>query len=199
MAVDEALATAPDVPVLRIYGWDRPTVTFGYFEKFVAVRQSRPGHPLTRRWTGGGIVDHGTDWTYSLIVPAHHSFARISVAESYRQLHTAIAMFLQNHGHAVTLAQAESPAGEGCFQRPVVADVVVGHRKIAGGAQRRTRRALLHQGSVQNVDASQWTAEAFARHFSRKIACRNFSVAEIATADQLTETRYASESWLMRF
>lgn len=199
MAADEALMAAPEVPVLRLYHWDQPTASFGYFEKFTEVRRSRPSPPLVRRWTGGGIVDHGADWTYSLIIPAQHPFAGIRVSESYRRIHTAIVAFLQNQGHAAVLSTAVFETGDGCFQRPVVADVIIDGRKIAGGAQRRTRRGLLHQGSIQNIDTAHWTAKAFARPFSRDVTLRELSKSETAEADRLTETRYATDSWLTRF
>src|SRR2546423_1117404 len=40
---------------------------------------------------------------------------------------------------------------DNCFANPVRADVLLDGRKIAGAAQRRTTRGLLHQGSIQNT------------------------------------------------
>ena len=72
MALDEALlahAARLGRPVLRCYGWTEPAATFGYFQKFAEVAQATPLRPLVRRPTGGGIVPHAADWTYSVTFP----------------------------------------------------------------------------------------------------------------------------------
>ena len=70
MALDEALLEASahvGKPVLRFYGWAEPAATFGYFQKFADVERATLLRPLIRRPTGGGIVPHDADWTYSLV------------------------------------------------------------------------------------------------------------------------------------
>ena len=70
MARDEVLldglAVAENVSVLRVYRWERPAVSFGYFEPWAAVAAGfGDGRELVRRWTGGRIVEHGAAvaWT----------------------------------------------------------------------------------------------------------------------------------------
>ena len=58
MAVDEALllASADDL-TLRVYGWDPPGLSLGYFQPSpgdAAARAERAGYAVTRRLTGGG-------------------------------------------------------------------------------------------------------------------------------------------------
>ena len=75
MALDEALLGAMprlQTPVLRFYGWTEPAATFGYFQKFSDVEQATQLRPLIRRPTGGGIVPHDADWTYSAAFPPGH-------------------------------------------------------------------------------------------------------------------------------
>src|SRR5207253_2699926 len=69
MAVDETLYLAAERPVLRSYRWARPSVSFGYFTPWKEVAMRYAGRDLVRRWTGGGIVEHGQDFTYSLVYP----------------------------------------------------------------------------------------------------------------------------------
>lgn len=68
MAVDEALLEWGEFPVLRIYRWGEPAVTFGYFDEEGTARRIFPGEELhfVRRWTGGGIVDHRQDIPFTL-------------------------------------------------------------------------------------------------------------------------------------
>ena len=72
MAVDAALLqAAPSLasPVLRFYSWAEPAATFGYFQKYSDVERMTLLRPLVRRPTGGGLVPHDSDWTYSMVFP----------------------------------------------------------------------------------------------------------------------------------
>jgi lipoate-protein ligase A len=90
MALDEALLEAmPRLgrPVLRFYGWTEPAATFGYFQKYADVERATRLRPLIRRPTGGGIVPHDADWTYSLAFPPSHEWHSLKAEESYRRVH----------------------------------------------------------------------------------------------------------------
>ena len=90
MALDEALFEAmPRIgkPVLRFYGWTEPAASFGYFQKFEDVERAMLLRPLVRRPTGGGIVPHDADWTYSLVFPTSHDWYSLTAIESYRRVH----------------------------------------------------------------------------------------------------------------
>ena len=69
MAMDEVILKEVSVPTLRTYCWLRPAVSFGCFEKFSSVVEEYADRESVRRWTGGGVVLHGEDLTYSLSVP----------------------------------------------------------------------------------------------------------------------------------
>src|SRR6185436_9168888 len=93
MALDEALLEAMprlQKPALRFYGWTQPAASFGYFQKFSDVERMTLLRPLVRRPTGGGIVPHDSDWTYSLIFPAGHEWYSLKAIESYRRVHAWI-------------------------------------------------------------------------------------------------------------
>src|SRR5258708_4695752 len=90
MALDEALLEAmPRLgrPVFRFYGWTQPAATFGYFQKFAEVSRLTLLRPLVRRPTGGGLVPHDADWTYSLAFPTHHEWYSLTATESYQKTH----------------------------------------------------------------------------------------------------------------
>ena len=143
--------------------------------------------------TGGGVVDHRQDQTYSLIIPRGHPLAEARGAESYRIIHEAVAQALTTAGTPARLV-SEDGAGDSaaCFKRPVAWDVVgEDGRKLAGGGQKRTRAGLLHQGSVVKGGAIQLSwAEAFTD-------CPDTWLpgAEIFDAAR-AESRYASPEWL---
>src|SRR5258706_6996253 len=90
MALDEALLEAMprlQTPALRFYGWTEPAATFGYFQHYAEVETWTSLRPLIRRPTGGGLVPHEADWTYSLAFPLTHWWFHLRAEESYRRLH----------------------------------------------------------------------------------------------------------------
>lgn len=157
MALDEVLlirsADAGGL-VLRFYGWDKPAATFGYFQKYAEIEQVTRVRPLIRRPTGGGLVPHLQDWTYSLAVPPDHQWYQLRAEESYRQMHLWIRSALKLIGVESELATCcrEGLPGQ-CFVGYEKFDVLSNERKIAGAAQRRNKHGLLIQGSIQPVPA----------------------------------------------
>ena len=161
MALDEALLEAVSrlgKPVLRFYGWTEPAATFGYFQKYADVERATPLRPLIRRPTGGGIVPHDADWTYSLAFPPGHEWHSLKAEESYRRVHEWIQSAFARLKIATELAPGcrcsaldtrhPSPP-DACFVGHVKFDLLWKGRKIAGAAQRRNKSGLLIQGSVQ--------------------------------------------------
>jgi lipoate-protein ligase A len=153
MAMDEALvafAAETSRPVLRFYGWKQPAASFGYSQKIAEVERLTELRPLVRRPTGGGIVPHDADWTYSLVLPTRSSWYRLKAIESYRRVHEWIQGAFVRTGICTVLAPCCLKAGPGqCFVGHEQFDLLCQGRKIAGAAQRRTRVGLLIQGSVQ--------------------------------------------------
>lgn len=200
MALDQALLETTDTPVLRVYSWLAPAITIGYAQKLETLKPSLPNWPVTRRWTGGGVVYHDADHTYSVIVPASCPWAQTRPVESYRIIHGSLADALVNAGFdGCRLAVAEDVIDKPfCFEAPAVHDIVRGAVKIAGAGQRRSRIGFLHQGSVQQValDATFW------RGWSAAIGAEVSEMSGLTTAVQtraqeLAQKRYGSDSWLL--
>jgi lipoate-protein ligase A len=163
MALDEALLEAMprlQKPVLRFYGWTEPAASFGYFQKYAEVERATHLRPLVRRPTGGGIVPHDKDWTYSLAFPPSHEWYSLKAEESYRRVHEWIqAAFAQLKVVSVLAPACKKSAPGECFVGHVKFDLLCNGRKIAGAAQRRNKLGLLIQGSVQPplpLDRTAW-------------------------------------------
>lgn len=153
MALDEALLEAMprlQKPVLRFYGWTEPAATFGYFQKFSEVAATTHLRPLIRRPTGGGIVPHAADWTYSAIFPAGHEWYQLKAEESYRRIHDWLRLAFAEIKIETELAACckKSLPGQ-CFVGHEKFDLLWHGKKIAGAAQRRNKLGLLIQGSLQ--------------------------------------------------
>lgn len=204
----------------RHYEWRGPAFTFGYAQKIAFVRDELPSEgrfDLSRRATGGGIVDHRDDWTYALVIPRGHPLEEIRATTSYREVHEALAAALRAQGvAAVTKPRVEIPspsddapaAGPGvCFQRAEIFDVVHGHteEKIAGAAQKRNKHGLLFQGSVWKPAAGGTAVDwgKFHTDFAARIATALGAMVESVPWPDFNEDevsalveQYASPEWI---
>ncbi|MDR2463684.1 MAG: lipoate--protein ligase family protein [Verrucomicrobiales bacterium] len=199
MAIDEALLRLCALPVLRFYQWTEPdAVSIGYFQPHADAH----GRPFVRRYTGGGLVDHAGDFTYSVILSKDHPLTVSGTSRSYQLIHEAVAQGLQRIGATVRLAPADAEvSSSACFQKAVRHDVVAADaQKLAGAAQRRTREGCLHQGSVR---LANFTFTSLTRAIGEQLLPllaadaqeSSLSAAEQDKALTLERERYATELW----
>lgn len=224
MAIDEALLQSAKVPSLRFYRWDHPALSFGYFGKFADVQAYANERDLVRRWTGGGIVLHGDDLTYSIIIPAGDPAFAHATMSIYERIHEAIRAALVASGKRAELASVagvadagdasaartaindsenSSRAGRGynpdrCFANPVRADVLVNGEKVAGAAQRKTRGGLLQQGSIQHVDLARDFETHFASEISENAVTKDLHGSILDHAREIAAHKYGTDAWLRK-
>lgn len=200
MALDEALLEHAGQPVLRSYLWAGAAVTFGCGQSFRDVRHEHPALPLTRRWTGGGIVEHGRDWTFSLVVPRHEPLAARRPVETYECIHEAVRRALEASDLAVRLAMPEEcTAGPACFASPALHDLLgPENAKLCGGAQRRTRLGFLHQGSIQCPGLAENFGARLAQILAQDVHPFDPGAAVLSRAGQLAQEKYSRADWLER-
>jgi len=196
MAMDEALlhtAATRGRPLLRVYAWENPSVSFGYFQKFPEALAGH--HDVVRRPTGGGVVYHVQDTTYTVVVPPAHALYAMKTADAYCALHQAVAAAFQSP-LALHRAPLQSPHGSyECFQRPVHGDVVADGRKLAGGAQRRTKSGLLHQGSIAAKLSAGQIKRGFQEVLRVEFETYELTDAERTQAEKLVREKYATDAW----
>jgi lipoate-protein ligase A len=206
MAIDEALLESVIVPTIRFYHWQSPALSLGYFGRFADVARYEHERNLVRRWTGGGIVFHGADLTYSIVIPASdRAFAESSMS-IYEKIHYALCEALKKRGQPALVAAGADRGGitgandhsYNCFENPVRSDVIVGSRKVAGAAQRRTRRGLLQQGSIQGIEVDNDLAQRFAETLSVDRSEREFHDEVLRRARDLVERKYGTDVWLRK-
>ncbi|HXT11154.1 MAG TPA: hypothetical protein VN873_06285 [Candidatus Angelobacter sp.] len=206
MAVDEALLEAMPrwgAPVLRFYGWTERAASFGYFQHFADIERTTFLRPLVRRPTGGGLVPHDADWTYSVAFPTGHEWYSTSAMESYRRIHEWIRAAFAKLNVATELASCcrKSEPGQ-CFVGYEKFDVLWQGKKIAGAAQRRNKLGLLIQGSVQPPPVSlvrgEWEsamqamgAETFGADWAECEPDAEFS----ARVAELVRVKYSQKSY----
>jgi lipoate-protein ligase A len=196
MAVDEVLLDTVDTPLLRIYRWSKPCVSIGYFGSWTEAEQLHLGLPVIRRWTGGGMVEHGADMPYSLVVPSASPLCRIRPGESYNAIHRLVAQALAAFGVNAQLVEQDHPKQSNtCFANPVAGDLLANGRKAAGAGQRRTRRGLLHQGSIQLALTGIAFGQELAGGMSRQVVNYPRPDSLLERARQLVAEKYGSTRW----
>jgi lipoate-protein ligase A len=210
MALDEALLERATRASIRFYQWDHLALSFGYFGKYIDVAEYAVQRDSVRRWTGGGIVFHGDDLTYSVVIPASAEFFLESATSIYAAIHAALRNVLVASGKRAELAEGRDAAlrlprtaqravpTNACFARPVLADVMVNGRKVAGAAQRRTRRGLLQQGSIQQVELAQDFMPRFADELSANWTAKELNKPTTDRATEIANGKYQSAAWLRR-
>ena len=202
MAVDECLLELAELPVLRVYRWPPGCGSVGCFGKLAEAQAAFPELEWVRRWTGGGTVDHRSDWTYTLAVPTGEALAAARGAASYHVIHTALAAALQAEGIDARLSNGDETTGATvCFENPVNHDLVDARAgKIAGAGQRRTARGLLHQGSVAapcDVGISIARAQRLASLLAEHPEPHAISIPRDLIAEKV-RSRYGNLAWTTR-
>lgn len=167
MAADELLAAESGIRnacLVRLYGWDRTTVSLGGFQPLAEARSidAIAALPLVRRPSGGGAIVHGSDLTYAAAIPRSHPWGR-APQHFYDVIHGGLVSALRRRGvparlHAPDLrASTASDVAFLCFDRRAAGDVVAAtpegpasaaDPKIMGSAQRRLAGTVLQHGTL---------------------------------------------------
>ena len=174
MAIDEAMLIAYSQreipPTLRIYGWRPPAFSFGYFQNPEQVldiaKCIEENIPFVRRITGGGVIFHHQELTYSLVC----SKDKIRGCDFVENSLKTICLFLINAykklGLSPKFAIEQNPylfkrslakrKNSFCFASKEKYDVVINGKKLGGNSQRRRRNIIFQHGSIpleSDIDA----------------------------------------------
>ena len=153
----EEVATGECPPTLRLYRWNPPAVSLGYFQdenEVVDMKACRDaGIDVVRRPTGGRAVLHDQELTYSIIVPEVHPFInKGGVIDAYRSISRGIVTaFNLLDIVAVLTPEEHNRAGlapGSCFDSSTAYEIQVDGKKVVGSAQLRRDGIVLQHGSI---------------------------------------------------
>jgi len=163
MAIDEAiirLVSKENIPVLRFFDWSNPCISIGFSQRVKNVLDvqlcENEGILFVRRPTGGGIVFHGFDLTYSVVLPA--GFVK-DIYEGYNLVQSNILNGIEKAGILAKIYEKiERPdLSSHCFITPNFGDIIIGGNKLCGLAARRMKQHILYQGYIYASDVrSMW-------------------------------------------
>ena len=209
MALDEALLLTFDphrsLPILRLYGWEPVALSLGRFQDAAAVldlaRCRSAGIPLVRRITGGGVIYHGDELTYSIICAPHHLPPDSSIKESFRYLTAFLLLFYGKLGlaphYAAEISQAQHLGRRTpfCFAGQESYDILLEGKKIGGNAQRRLKEVIFQHGSIPLLNRAE-EGGTFMREPPEGIGAETFSLCQAGIReDEVTLKSLLAESF----
>lgn len=210
MALDEALliwhSEGKIPPVLRFYGWSKPTLSAGHFQRversidFDGIKKH--GCQFVRRQTGGSAVLHDDELTYSVIVSEDKPYIPASVRAAYYELSKGIMAGFQELGikadYSIPEERLRQERSDVCFERPSDYEMLVDGKKISGHAQTRKKGVLLQHGSIPFTMNKEMLFDLFRfsdeetrakkrEDFSQKAITINEAAAQPVTFEQAEE------------
>ncbi len=161
MAVDEKIFfryLKDGIPVFRIYSWQTPSFTYGFAQKPEREMNmnecTKDGVNFAKRMTGGGILFHHNEITYSLVCSKEDIGEEKEVFVSYRKICAFLIAFYQSLGLKPTFACEVDNFIDNLAAHPLCSashekyDIVINGKKIGGNAQKRNRQAVFQHGSI---------------------------------------------------
>ena len=158
MAIDDYLfQSLREYPktYLRFYRWEKPTVSLGCSQRILKVADlnycQKNGIDIVRRMTGGKLVLHYKEVTYSLCSSDTATFPP-TVAESYKLVSEGLIRGLEKMGLKACLADSPpdfyAKGNLPCFSYPARNEIEVMGKKIIGSAQKRVGSKFIQHGSI---------------------------------------------------
>lgn len=177
MELDEKIFdryTEDGIPAFRVYGWRSPSFTYGISQRpeneIDIKRCALDGIQIAKRMTGGGVLFHHDEITYSLVCAKEDIGEPDGVFVSYRRISGFLISFYGSLGLDASFALEAEDFKKRCAPHELCSasrekyDIVINGRKIGGNAQKRKRRAVFQHGSIpMSVD---W---AFMRRYARSL------------------------------
>ncbi len=164
MALDQALiesvSNLDSPPIFRVYGWRPEGVSFGFNQKIEDIlnldKCRKENIPYVRRMTGGSIILHKDDISYSLITKRDNLNIKTGVLESYKIINSFLICFYNSLGLEVDYfnnKDSEKDLGI-CSLFKERYDIIYKGFKMGGNAQRRRGEVVFQHGSIPLKDSN---------------------------------------------
>ncbi|MDY0180625.1 lipoyl protein ligase domain-containing protein [Aliarcobacter skirrowii] len=153
--IDKALFKSfknDSIPVLRLYSWE-DCVTLGAGQKIDDYEKLQNSYKsnISKRLTGGGVLFHGHDISYTILVNPN-MIENKDVKETYFLICQFLLKFYEDLGLKADFAKdnkdivlSKSPFCQVGFE---AYDIIINNRKIGGNAQKRAKNCILQHGSI---------------------------------------------------
>ncbi|MDA3962528.1 MAG: hypothetical protein PF961_17215 [Planctomycetota bacterium] len=221
MALDEALLEAATVTTLRLYRWDPPTVSLGYFQDYHSIAAALPEPiALVRRITGGGAIWHDHELTYAIVGQLGRDGLPARTRDCYAPLHAAVAAAVISAGgqaerQSHTVGDRRYRDEPRCFASPAAEDLIAprGGKILGSAARTRGDRILIH-GSLK-LASNPWDQDVVApcgleadaaaaalkagllEALGQSAEAGTCTETELAAAARIQAERYSNDDWVV--
>jgi len=161
MALDEKIFKRyliDGVGVLRLYRWSAPSFTYGFSQRAedeLNLKQClSDGVQVSGRITGGGVLFHHDEITYSFVCDKSDVNEKEGELVSYSGICLFLVRFYESLGLKASFAcnseafQALRSHHGFCSASREKYDILINGRKIGGNAQKRKREVMFQHGSI---------------------------------------------------
>lgn len=161
MELDEKIFTRylkDGIPALRVYRWQRPSFTYGVSQhpenEIDVTRCASENIGVAKRITGGGVLFHDDEITYSFVCSKDDLGEPQGVFVSYRRICAFLIRFYGSLGLKAAFAVQSKDFKNKCAPHGLCGasyekyDIVINGRKIGGNAQKRRRQAVFQHGAI---------------------------------------------------
>jgi len=162
MAMDEAvmisLREGYSQPVLRVYKWNPPTITIGYFQPAEDINFGeceRQGIGIVRRLTGGRAVLHDEELTYSILC-TEEDFTPFRKRDIFLFIARCLVESLHELGIRARITEKTkgSLKSPNCFSAPAQYEIEsLEEGKLIGSAQVLKDGVVLQHGAIPLSDS----------------------------------------------
>jgi lipoate-protein ligase A len=195
MALDEKIFSRyleDGIPVFRVYLWQAPSFTYGvsnHPEKLIDFEQCLSGEvEVVKRMTGGGILFHNDEITYSFVCSKEDVKEPQGVFVSYKEICAFLIRFYESIGLKALFAKETESFKDRCLPHELCSasyekyDIVINNKKIGGNAQKRRRNAIFQHGSIPcsiNWDFVRWHLRSLPEDISSGVTTLSEELAKV--------------------
>jgi lipoyl(octanoyl) transferase len=161
MALDEKIFKrylGDGIGVLRLYRWQSPAFTYGFSQQpesqIDRLACAMSGVEIAKRMTGGGILFHDDEITYSFVCSKSDLGEPPEVFVDYRNICRFLIRFYESLGLKANFALESEGFKDRFFPHELCSaahekyDIVIAGKKIGGNAQKRNRQTIFQHGSI---------------------------------------------------
>jgi len=191
MALDEKIFfryLKDKIPVFRVYSWETPSFTYGVSQKkpgqeINLAHCAKDGINLAKRMTGGGILFHDDEITYSLTCSKADIGENKDTFVSYRNICAFLISFYKSLGLNPSFALEADDFDKDSGTHPLCSashekyDILINGKKIGGNAQKRNREAVFQHGSLP-LSLNWELMRKYVRHLPEDIPLKTTCLAQ---------------------
>jgi len=145
----------PDLPMVRFYTWDKPTISFGCNQnpskRIDLVSCQRDHIPVVQRPTGGRELLHGHDLCYCVAMPHAAGTTALQAKQIFARITDVLIVGLSNMGITAewrNLSNRPRTMPGPCFAQTDAGEITVAEKKLIASAQRVFERCTIQEGSI---------------------------------------------------